>query len=489
MKKHIILILLFCLSINYSQAQVKSNTQVKPSSEEKSYQTIEPSYFNLCLDKLNKTTLKNLEFNYPIAEYPNNPPESEYKTQYYQGEISFQGYIKEVVISETPQRKEIKSIKHGRGTVFFTYPTEYTKGYFVNDRKEGYGEEVFSDFVYKGYFINNKKNGEGIYLSDNKKGYLKTLYEGEFENNKFQGKGILICRKFVKKGLFYDGDLVDGEILYSDGATYRGKLKDGKKHGKGILTYSSGDKYDGEFKNNKYNGTGSYIYKNGQKKSGLWSNGILTKTQEEILQEKREIEEYQRKESERLALLTSGNFDKELEESFNTLFQEYLKQELIGEEPNLTKLIKNQIKKIESKVLRHTMSSDELQYFANFYEKKGEMMSLGLSLSKYTRNDSYSSTKNIKPNKNVYICSSDKPEKCCRTVVVTSSSPKTSGCCPRTDGNGCSSGHSWNSVGKTGEKTFQCSFCAITVNTDFSPRGGGCCPINGCIGHSWKEIN
>jgi hypothetical protein len=97
-------------------------------------------------------------------------------------------------------------------------------------------------------------------------------------------------------------------------------------------------------------------------------------------------------------------------------------------------------------------------------------------------------SKNIK-DEYVFICTSGKPDGCCKSVVVTSKSkPESSGCCPRTDGRGCTSGHSWRNCGKTGNRNYQCSACGITVRTASQPENS-CCPIRDCgFMHSWREI-
>ncbi len=39
------------------------------------------------------------------------------------------------------------------------------------------------------------------------------------------------------------------KIKYKDGSVYKGSIKNGKKHGKGLLIDPSGDIYEGEFSN------------------------------------------------------------------------------------------------------------------------------------------------------------------------------------------------------------------------------------------------
>ncbi len=88
----------------------------------------------------------------------------------------------------------------------------------------------------------------------------------------------------------------------------------------------------------------------------------------------------------------------------------------------------------------------------------------------------------------VYICTSGNNEECCKAVVLTSRYPTTSGCCPRTDGKGCSSGHRWKDCGESGNRNYQCSGCGITVRTKYQPDNS-CCPVRGCGNmHFWREI-
>ncbi len=50
--------------------------------------------------------------------------------------------------------------------------------------------------------------------------------------------------------------------------TYSGEIKDGKPHGKGILTYEDGEKYSGDWINGMREGKGTLIYIDGSKYDG-----------------------------------------------------------------------------------------------------------------------------------------------------------------------------------------------------------------------------
>lgn len=271
-----------------------ANVQVRPSSDLNTNQTTitesnkslsnKNKEFNKYIEKLNNTNFQNLTFQGQINSYPSNPKESKFTTLKSDGKIYFEGYMKESVISNTPTKMEIKSIKHGQGKVYFSNSNGYIQGYYLNDKLEGYGELVYTNSVFKGNFNNDLKHGQGIELySDINNKYL---YEGEFKYGKFNGNGLCIYKNQVHKGKFLDGKLIEGEILYSTGNKYSGKFINNKLEGKGTCILSNGDRYVGEFKNNKFDGYGTMYYLNGSEGIGIFSKGILIKTEEQIKLEK-----------------------------------------------------------------------------------------------------------------------------------------------------------------------------------------------------------
>jgi hypothetical protein len=156
---------------------------------------------------------------------------------------------------------------------------------------------------------------------------------------------------------------------------------------------------------------------------------------------------------------------------------------------NLNEKTKSQIKKAEDDLFSNYLA---LMLLSAIFESSNKY-SEGSYSSSYNKsgssssNSSYSNQQNTS-NEDVYICTSGKASGCCRTVVVTSGRPTTSGCCPRSDGNGCSSGHSWSNCGKSGNRNYQCSSCGIAVRTVSQPKNS-CCPVNDCGSmHYWREI-
>ena len=68
-----------------------------------------------------------------------------------------------------------------------------------------------------------------------------------------------------QKVLFLKEEFADGQgkYSYSDGASYEGEWKNGKRHGKGILTLSDGRKYFGKWNLGRNNDTGIVIIPDG----------------------------------------------------------------------------------------------------------------------------------------------------------------------------------------------------------------------------------
>lgn len=57
---------------------------------------------------------------------------------------------------------------------------------------------------------------------------------------------------------------------YSNGDSYKGKLKDGVRQGQGIYSYKKGGRYEGEFRDGQPEGKGVFYYNNGEMYQGDW---------------------------------------------------------------------------------------------------------------------------------------------------------------------------------------------------------------------------
>jgi hypothetical protein len=72
-------------------------------------------------------------------------------------------------------------------------------------------------------------------------------------------------------------ELQKNRIVFEDGSSYAGQLKDGKKHGPGIYIWADGAEYQGEFKDGEPNGEGLYLYADGRRKRVSYEMGTMKK--------------------------------------------------------------------------------------------------------------------------------------------------------------------------------------------------------------------
>ena len=146
-------------------------------------------------------------------------------------------------------------------------------GHKFNNKKEGYGLEIYSDINARffGQFKNGKKTGFckfSIYNSEK-----SFYYFGETLNNKISGFGYY---EDSKKGSKYEGEWKNsvrngyGIEHYEEGSIYKGTFLNGKKHGIGVYTWMDKSFYEGEWYNNYINGHGKYIYSDGSVYLGSW---------------------------------------------------------------------------------------------------------------------------------------------------------------------------------------------------------------------------
>jgi hypothetical protein len=62
----------------------------------------------------------------------------------------------------------------------------------------------------------------------------------------------------------------NGVGVYSNGNTYEGQWKNGKKHGLGMYKFPDGEYYEGDFEQDKRQGFGKYMRKSGEYYKGYW---------------------------------------------------------------------------------------------------------------------------------------------------------------------------------------------------------------------------
>jgi len=103
------------------------------------------------------------------------------------------------------------------------------------------------------------------------------VYIGRIKNGKRDGKGVY----FFENGEEYEGNFKNGKFngkgtyYWTDGEIYEGTFKDGKRTGKGIYVWADGSKYEGTFTDGIPNGEGKYDLVNGEKIEGTFEYGIF----------------------------------------------------------------------------------------------------------------------------------------------------------------------------------------------------------------------
>lgn len=208
----------------------------------------------------------------------------------------------------------VNNERHGKGTMFFADGGRcegefryhnFVKGtYYYSDGCIHYGEwdqnfcphgkgklRFPNGTSEEGTWIHGKLNGEatinlntgnkevGTFVDDKLQGtvtaylpYLKIKYVLEYKDD-----------KPISNPVYYDynGKPIAASsisIRYSDGGTYIGSIKNGKKQGKGIFYLGDGRYYEGTFDNDCIHGNGTMIYKNGKRFVGTWDHDITKGT-------------------------------------------------------------------------------------------------------------------------------------------------------------------------------------------------------------------
>ena len=110
---------------------------------------------------------------------------------------------------------------------------------------------------------------QGTYRDENGLKYTGLFLDGKITKGTviYPGGGVYIGDfQFAKPG-------GQGTFTYSDGSVHSGLWKNGKGHGQGIKTWKDGKKYAGEFKDDKPHGQGTFTYPDGLKYIGEYKNG------------------------------------------------------------------------------------------------------------------------------------------------------------------------------------------------------------------------
>jgi len=141
----------------------------------------------------------------------------------------------------------------------------------------GYGrlEYTEEDEIFEGEFSHGFWMGQGRCI------YKKTGedYSGFFLNTIRHGHGVTKYKDGrVYDGTYSHGDIVEGKMMYVDGASYLGQFSQGLRHGRGIYSTSNRDVdkvvFHGEFRNDQIHGSGVLTLPDGSRFIGHWKNGV-----------------------------------------------------------------------------------------------------------------------------------------------------------------------------------------------------------------------
>jgi hypothetical protein len=119
------------------------------------------------------------------------------------------------------------------------------------------GRIYFADETYyEGQISNEQPNGEGTFYG------LGFTYMGEYKFGKKHGQGRIIFNDSTKfSGRFEDDEAVNGNIVWPNGCSYEGDVKNFTLGPNGIFTTILGNIYQGSWVNNKLDGLGKFTWK------------------------------------------------------------------------------------------------------------------------------------------------------------------------------------------------------------------------------------
>jgi len=101
---------------------------------------------------------------------------------------------------------------------------------------------------------------------------INSRYEGYVKNGKKHGQGVLSFKNGDKYVGQWHADKKHGQgtYIYADGEKYVGQWENGNMHGEGTSFFTSGNKFTGQWQNDKKQGRGTYFFKNGDKWEGSY---------------------------------------------------------------------------------------------------------------------------------------------------------------------------------------------------------------------------
>ncbi len=145
-------------------------------------------------------------------------------------------------------------------------------GVLWGDCSNGYGFYRFPNGeTYEGQFKDGRYHGYGIYTWPN-----GMAYAGQWNMGMRSGEATCYYTGGTFGQAIYDNDtFVSGynELLYVNGNSYKGYLKNGKFEGYGEYRFSSGERYLAMFSNGNLNGLAKYFANDGSSFLGFYTDG------------------------------------------------------------------------------------------------------------------------------------------------------------------------------------------------------------------------
>jgi len=153
----------------------------------------------------------------------------------------------------------------------------------LRNKYEGCDDNNYKHNCFLDYIRNDRTRSVGFWKSN-------SLWEGfyfedniliySFQNGKAKSMGT--CKEKLgwfhcpggRKYILLDKNKNKYKIVFGNGTSYEGILKDNVKNGFGISKYKNGSVHRGNWKNDKKNGQGTHTWKNGNKYIGEYVDGL-----------------------------------------------------------------------------------------------------------------------------------------------------------------------------------------------------------------------
>ena len=150
--------------------------------------------------------------------------------------------------------------RYGRGTMTWKDGREYI-GDWRAGKQEGRGEMIWPGGVaYEGGWKADSMHGEGVLKNAPFGEKFLIQYRGSFYEGKMQGRGdaAVVVVGSGKEAFRYNGRFVNdvmeddqGEVIFPNGDSYKGGVRNNKLNGRGVCSLSSGRKTECFFKDDK----------------------------------------------------------------------------------------------------------------------------------------------------------------------------------------------------------------------------------------------